>query len=72
MQSGAGKVAVWYGRWSNRIVGPVLFDTDLNANAYQNKPRDNVILSLLNKDSEFPRYILSRTGHTHYGICVGR
>jgi hypothetical protein len=52
---GSGKLMVWCRIWGNKIVGPVFFDTNLNAeiNVYLNMLQDAIRPSLLNKDREF-------------------
>jgi hypothetical protein len=53
---GAGKVLVWWGMWGNKIVWPVVFDTNLNVEMYLNMPQDTIMSSLLNENGEFPAY----------------
>jgi hypothetical protein len=51
---GAGKLMVWCGIWGSKIVGPVTFDSNLNAEMYLNILQVTMNPSLLNKDGEFP------------------
>jgi hypothetical protein len=52
----AGKIMMWCGIWGNKIVGPVFFDTSLNAEMYLNILQDTIMPSLPNEDGEFPAY----------------
>jgi hypothetical protein len=69
---GARKLMVWCGIWGNKIVGPVFFDTNFNAEMYLNMLQDTIMPSLLNEDGEFLGYFQQDGAQSHYGICVQR
>jgi hypothetical protein len=60
---GPEKLMVWCRIWGNKIVGPVFFDTNLNAEMYLNMLQDTTMPSLLNEMENF-WHIFSKTGHT--------
>jgi hypothetical protein len=66
------KLTLWYGIWGKEIVGPVYFDTNLNAEIYVNVLQDTIISFLLNQDGEFSAYFQQDGAPPHYGICVRR
>jgi hypothetical protein len=53
-----------------KIVGPVFFDTNLNAEMYLNMLQDMIMPSLLNKDGEFPTYFQQSWGTTSLYLRV--
>jgi hypothetical protein len=69
---GAGKLMVWCGIWGSKSVGPVYFDTNLNAEKYLNMLQDTIRPSLLKEDGEFPAYFQQKGAQSHYGTCVRR
>jgi hypothetical protein len=71
MQS-AGKLTMWCGIWGNKIVGPVYFDTKLNAEIYLNILQDTIVPTLLNEDEEFSAYFQQDGAPPHYVISVRR
>jgi hypothetical protein len=58
--------------WENKIVRPVYFDTNLDAEMYLNVLQDTNMPSLLNEDGKFPVYLQQDGAPLHYGICVRR
>lgn len=66
----AGKLTVWCEIWGNKSVGPVFFDTNLNAEMYVNILQDTIMQALLNEDGEFPVYFMKDGTPPYYGICM--
>jgi hypothetical protein len=66
---GAGKLVMWCGIWGNKIVVPVFFDTNINAEMYLNMLQYMMMLSLLNKDGDFsPRWDTTSLWYLHEAV----
>jgi hypothetical protein len=68
----AAKLMVWCGIWSNKIVGPVSFGTNLNAEMYLNMPQDAIMPSLLNECAYCPAHLQQDRALPQYRTCVRR
>jgi hypothetical protein len=67
---GPGELMVWCRIWGNKIVRPICFDTNLNAEMYLNTLQDTIMPYLLKENGEFMVYFQQYRAPPHYGICM--